>query len=73
MSFSPEKEAELKALFASYDINSDGHISCEELKSAFAKLGATISEDEIANMVRNQLLIQMPNLLVINFQILTFR
>ena len=53
MSFSAEKEAELKALFVSYDINGDGSISTEELKSAFSKLGATISEDEIANMVRD--------------------
>ncbi len=51
MSFSPEKEAELKALFASYDINNDGSISSEELRSAFSKLGATISDDEITNMV----------------------
>lgn len=46
-----EKEAELKALFASYDQNGDGHISAEELKSAFQKLGASISDDEINNMV----------------------
>ena len=48
-----EKEAELKALFASYDQNGDGNISAEELKSAFQKLGASISDDEINNMVNS--------------------
>ena len=46
-----DKEKELVALFNSYDCNGDGVISAEELMSAFEKLGQSISDEEIANMV----------------------
>jgi Ca2+-binding EF-hand superfamily protein len=48
---SPEKEAELKKLFASYDVNNDGVISAEELKQAFGKIGHKVSDDELTQMV----------------------
>ena len=48
---SPEKENDLRALFNSYDENGDGVISADELKHAFGKLGQTISDEEIQNMV----------------------
>lgn len=48
---SPEKENDLRALFNSYDENGDGVISADELKHAFGKLGQTISDEEISNMV----------------------
>ena len=47
-----EKEGELIALFNSYDQNGDGVISADELKSAFSKLGQSITDEEIVNMVR---------------------
>jgi len=50
---SAEKEAELKALFNSYDDNGDNCISPGELKSAFKKLGQEITDDEIDEMVRS--------------------
>ncbi len=50
-SLSQEKQAELKKLFASYDVNNDGVITSEELKQAFAKLGQKVSDDDIIAMV----------------------
>jgi Ca2+-binding EF-hand superfamily protein len=46
-----DKERELTALFNSYDSNGDGVISADELRQAFEKLGQSISEEEIGNMV----------------------
>ena len=47
----PEKEAELRNLFDSYDDNGDDHISAQELMNAFKRLGQEITEQEIDEMV----------------------
>jgi len=47
-----EKEAELEAVFKTYDQNGDGLITSIELKQAFSKLGQTLTDDDITAMVK---------------------
>ena len=45
-------DAQLKKIFAEYDLDGSGKISIEELNAALSRSGKRMSKAEVANMVK---------------------